>query len=134
MRLHTIIVISLIALAIIAYFQISPATGSLDPGDKIVALTKRVEKLETAVRFLATELDKIKQQVSETQLTESTLSLQKLAIIRKVLVEGASKETIRQVLGEPIRSEKLSSFEYWYYPNDRKLKFWNGKLDGWEGF
>ena len=129
-----IILILVIALAGAVSIQVTSVASSPDTEGQIVELAKRVEKLESAVRLLASEVDKIKGRMSATQLTKSGVSLQNLAEIRKILVRGTHKEVIRQALGEPLRIELSSSIESWYYPDNRSITFYNDELYGHSGF
>ena len=124
------------ALGLLVYLNVKPASGGPDTDGKVVELTARVEKLEAAVRFLAAEVDKLKEGGGNTQLTQPSVSIQNLAEIRKHLVIGASKQTIKRVLGEPERTSSMGTLEFWYYPNGRQIQFntEDNTVFGWSGF
>ena len=59
--------------------------------------------------------------------------------IQSVLKKGTPKDTIRKVLGEPIRIRTVGPlgrtvWEYWYYSDDQKIEFKDDTVTSWEGF
>ncbi len=54
--------------------------------------------------------------------------------IQRVLRIGTPEDTIRRLLGEPIRIQKDGPWEYWYYSDDRIIEFKDYAVTSWKGF
>ena len=94
--------------------------------------SKQVSPAPTTQKSRAREAGEIKRHLSREQ--DAIPTVQDLAKIQKVLKIGTPKDTIREVLGDPIEVRKTGPWEYWYYSDDKKIEFKEDTVTRWEGF
>ncbi len=64
----------------------------------------------------------------------TVVSLQYPDAIPRMLRKGMPEDTIRRLLGEPIRIQKDGPWEYWYYSDDRIIEIMDYAVTSWKGF
>lgn len=94
--------------------------------DRIDKLEKEI--LETKLRVL--KLESLLSNPSNVQKPETLGEGWKSVTNWRKLTNGMSPNDVQKILGEPERIDG-GTLAIWYYPNNGRTRFFNGKLDQW---
>lgn len=108
-----------------------------------VAAPSQADDMSQQIRQLQAEVAKLQQQVAKLEQAQAQYDKAPEQVIRKqpkpggaqnaynwgLLLKGMDTSQVRDRLGEPVSTRRISKFELWNYPNGGRVKFYLGRLD-----